>query len=76
MPDLRSQDFDREHGFPVIDGEADTVAVNDDDSGVYLFIFFSEDVGVVSWDFCFLDVFLWGVFGGFSKYLEFDITAC
>lgn len=38
LPDLGSQDFDREHGFPIIDGKADTVAVDDDDSGVHLFI--------------------------------------
>lgn len=35
-PDLRAQDLDREKGFPAVDGEADAVAVDDEDAGVHL----------------------------------------
>lgn len=73
LPDLGSQDFDREHGFPVIDGKADTVAVDDDDSGVHLFIFL---MGRLSGSFFTRSVLFGGGLGGFSAYLEFSITAC
>lgn len=43
IAEARVEDFQREHGFPVADCEADAVCVDGDDAGVELFlsVFFS-----------------------------------
>lgn len=37
LAELQAKRFENQHYLPVVEGEADTVAVYDDDAGIYLF---------------------------------------